>query len=335
MNDHYIIYGLSLSYFSRKMEAAFIWYGAPFRFVHKTLAVKELVESRSGTHQVPVVHTPENWMIGDTTPLISLMDARYPARRLVPEGPLGVLVHVLEEWFDEWIGRLPVLFRWLYEECASSAAPVMARETAPEADAETQANLAAMIAGWGQRACRATGVSEPGPKKAGEEELERIYAQLDRQLGETRYALGDRPTAVDAVLLGGLRAHFYFDPVPRRLVEKFPRIVKWITSADAWDGSGDLAPFPESTPFARFVLSEMTGAYKHFILGNAAALAAGQKAFTAETHGHQVSYLARPYPERSRRMVKDRIANRLIAAERETVNAWLKKAGLWECFGAE
>lgn len=33
-------------------------------------------------------------MIGDTTPIMQLPDASYPARRMFPRGRLGVLVEV-------------------------------------------------------------------------------------------------------------------------------------------------------------------------------------------------------------------------------------------------
>ena len=77
----YIVYGGELSYFTRKLEAALIFYGINYEIRPKTPENREEVEVRSGTHQVPVLHTPENWMIGDTTPLLQLLDGRYPARR--------------------------------------------------------------------------------------------------------------------------------------------------------------------------------------------------------------------------------------------------------------
>ena len=90
----YTIYGGELSYFTRKLEAAMNFYGAEFDLKPKPPEA----ETRSGTHQVPVLHTPENWMIGDTTPLLQLLDGRYPARRMFPTGSLGVLAHVVEDY---------------------------------------------------------------------------------------------------------------------------------------------------------------------------------------------------------------------------------------------
>ena len=61
MSQHYIIYGGELSYFTRKLEAAMIFYGADFEMRTKTPDMAQEIQLRSGTHQVPVLQTPENW----------------------------------------------------------------------------------------------------------------------------------------------------------------------------------------------------------------------------------------------------------------------------------
>ncbi|MFW6067819.1 MAG: glutathione S-transferase family protein [Myxococcota bacterium] len=330
----YVLYGLRLSYFTRKLEAALELMGVPFEYRSKTMGVREEIERRAGTHRIPVLHTPEDWMIADTTPLIDMLDGRFPHRRLFPAGPHGVLAHVVEELFDEWIPRTAVHFRWQHGEGENWAAPRMAEETAPDVDPQSRNAFAAAVADWGRRACRATGVAPEAQQRAAEEELDRLIAALDEQLGRTAYALGDRPTAVDAVLLGGLRGHFLLDPVPRARYGRFERVVAWAERRHPWDGTGEMPPFPETTPFAEVALEEMARSYRPFLLGNARALEAGDKAFVAEVHGEEVSYRTRPDPERSRRMIVDRIRHRLTDEEREAVHGWLEARNLADLFAA-
>ena len=176
-------------------------------------------------------------------------------------------------------------------------------------------------------------MSTESPHQREQVELEYfgVLRALDTQLADTRYSLGDRPTAVDTILLGGLRAHTNADPVPD--LGEFPRVTAWDEKhADPWDGAGELAPFPESTPFADHVLALGRDAYRAFLLGNARALEAGAKAFTVETYGEEVSYLARPYPQRSREMVRAHVRDRLDDGERQAVEGWLEKRGLADCF---
>lgn len=320
----YILYGSELSYFTRKLEAALRFYGADFELRRKTPDTAAEIEQRSGTHQVPVLHTPENWMIADTTPLLHLLDGRFPQRRLFPPGPLGVLVHIVEEYFDEWIARTMVHYRWHYAESAEFASLRMAAGNA---------EAAARVRAWGPRACRATGTESEHQQREAEAEYVRILEALEAQLAATPYLLGDRPTAVDCIVLGGLRAHTFMDPDPKRVTAGYKRVVAWCESgADRWNGTGELAPFPDSTPFARFVLAEMVPTYRPYVLGNRDAQAAGAKAFQVRTYGEDVSYLSRPYPEQSRRMIVDKIRHQLMASERAEVETWLAAVGLGDTF---
>jgi glutathione S-transferase len=317
----YTIFGNRLSLFSRKLEAAFRFYDAPFAFRAKELEDDvAAIERRAGTHQMPVLLTPENWMLSDTTPIMDTVDGRFPLRRLFPEGPLGVLVHLIEEHLDEWVSRVMVHYRWHYEECAVVAAPVIA---GPDLKAQQQ------VIAWGPRACRATGTETPGQQRAAEQEYLAVLAAAEAQLAETRYLLGDRPSAVDSAMLGGLLAHTWHDPVPRRTVADFPRVVRWVEEgAWAWDGTGALAPFPDSTPFARNMLADMASTWGRFAAGNHRALRDGDKTFVIEACGQETRLLARPYPERSRLMIADRIAHRLTDGEQAAVWAFLRSLAL-------
>lgn len=317
----YTLIGGELSLFTRKLEAALIFYGADFEFVSKREMDAALVEARSGTHQVPLLLTPENWMLADTTPIMAMLDARFPGREMFPAGQQGVLVHVLEEHLDEWVARVMVHYRWHYEDSTAFASLRIA-EGNPEA--------AQQIAQWGPRACRATGTDSQQQQDAAEAEYVRLLEAAESQLKQTPYLLGDRPTAVDCMVLGGLRAHTYMDPDPKKVVANFPTVVEWTEQrADQWDGRGELAALPESTPFARHLLAEMADTYVPFVMANKEARDVGAKAFQAHIYGEDVSYLARPYPEASRQMVANRIAS---LDTRDHIDNLLGKFGLSKAF---
>lgn len=317
----YVVYGSELSYFTRKLTAALGFYDEPYELLGKNAAVREEVEARSGTHQIPVLHTPENWMIADTTPLLELLDARSPDRRLFPAGALGVLVNLVEEFFDEWVARTMVHYRWHYPRSAEFAALRMTG-----GDAES----AARIASWGPRACRATGTEAESQQQAAEAEYRRILDAAEAQLAQTRFLLGDRPTAADCIVLGGLHGHTNMDPDPKAVLAGYPRVLAWAErDAARWDGAGELAPFPESTPFARLVLGELRDHYLPVLEANMAAVSAGAKSFSAESYGETVSYLTRQYPVRSWRMLQRRVT-RLAPHEQRAVRDWAAARGLAE-----
>lgn len=123
-------------------------------------------------------------------PILSLLDGRFLQRQMFSDGELGVLVHVLEDHFDEWIARVMVHYRWHYPDSASFAANKMA-------GGNEQA--AAQVMAWGPRACRATGTDSPVQQATAEAEYHRILQVAEDQLQRTASLLGDRPTAVDCV----------------------------------------------------------------------------------------------------------------------------------------
>lgn len=297
---NYVCYGHDLSYFTRKLEAALVFYGADFtRETVSLTSVEETARKRAGTHIIPVLETPEGWALWDTTPMMRMLDGRFAARRMFPHGETGLLVHIIENFLDEWLGRTMVHYRWHYPECAKVAASALA-----SGDAEIAANIAT----WGAKACRATGTELQHQRDMVEAEYERILVAVNTQLALTPYLLGDAPCAVDAVILGGLRAHTMVDPVPSRLVDKFPRVRAWAEiggGADTWNGRGSV---DGSTDFAKFMLEEMRGTFVPFALANRKALGAGEKVFTVNIYGENVTYLARPYPEAACQMVSGHIA---------------------------
>ena len=132
----YELYGSDLSFFTQKTLAALQWYfSGQFVNLNKTQENKEELETRSGTHQIPVLITPENWCIADSTPIFRLLDSRLPAPRLYPCDALtACVVALLEEYFDEWMARLTVHTRWYYEESAIFAASAMLRSQGVPAD---------------------------------------------------------------------------------------------------------------------------------------------------------------------------------------------------------
>lgn len=261
-------------------------------------------------------------MIADTTPLMRLLDGRFPDRAMFPPGAVGVVVHALEvlRRVDcPHDGPLPLALR--------GVRPIRGAQDVGGDEAR-----AANVLNWGPRACRATGTESAHQQRAAEDEYRRILAACESQLQTTAFLLGDRPTAVDCIVLGGLRAHTYMDPTPKRLTEQFPTVVEWTTErADQWAGGGELMTLDQPTPFAAFVLDEMQTTYAPYAIAARDAIGAGAKAFQVDIYDETVSYLTRPYIEQSRQMVVDHIAD-LDSAERATAINFLDDNGLRQVF---
>lgn len=334
----YTLYGLRLSLFTRKMEAALQLQSVPHVYRAKTVFLRRRLEARAGTHLIPLLETPERWLLYDSTPLIELLGARYPRTNLLPSGAGGLLVRLAEEWLDEWFGRAALHYRWNYEESRRVAAPNLAGEMTPYTPRLFRERLSGTIADWGRRACRAFGLDSQTQRSGIEDEARRLFGALEAQLERSAYALGERPTAVDAALLGVLRAHMLPDPAPRKLLASYPRVVEWSASATGapqgpHSRDGRAVPTPtggerrhdggipvpqqsatigdpaidDAGPFARAVLELAGETFLAFASENRRACARGDRVFHATVYGEETSFLARPEMERSRRLLVSRV----------------------------
>ena len=324
--DDYVVFGGPRSLFTRKLTAALDFYEAVYSIVDRSPFEKDVYQERANTHQIPLLQTPEDWVLADTTPILRMLDGRFPTRCLFPSGVLGVIAAIVEEVLDEWIARVMVHNRWHYDE---NALHVLSRGSGRKLQLSDLQDFE--IYRWGPRACRATGTELPSQQRAAEDEYIGMLESLENQLASTRYALGDRPSAVDAILLGGLRAHTLADPIPD--LSRFKKILAWEKSCDeGWDGNGDWASFPESTPFANHMPSIAETEYTPLVLDNARALLNKKKIFDITTYGQRTTYLTREYPERSREMLKRFSYDVLNNSEVVLVDAWLAKTNLTELF---
>ena len=326
VSRNYVVLGSPRSLFTRKLTAALNFYEAVYSIVDRSPFEKDTYQERANTHQIPLLQTPEDWVVADTTPMLRMLDGRFPTRCLFPSGALGVIAAIVEEVLDEWIARVMVHYRWHYDE---NALHVLSRGSGRKLQLSDLKDFE--IYRWGPRACRATGTELASQQRAAEDEYIGMLESLENQLASTRYALGDRPSAIDAILLGGLRAHTLADPIPD--LSRFEKILAWEKSCDeSWDGHGDWAPFPESTPFANHILSIAETEYKPFVLGNARAMLNKKKIFDITTYGQKTTYLTREYPERSREMLKRFSYDVLSNSEVAVVDSWLAKTNLTELF---
>jgi len=314
----YTLFGPDPSGFTRKLEAALIFYQAPFDRVIAIGEERETLKQRAGTHQLPVMRTPENWVLADTTPIMQLLDGRYPRRRMFGEGANGFFVHLLEEVLDEWVSRVYVHYRWHYSQNTRFALERLGGEIVADP---------AIMADWGLRSCRATGTESTEQRRAAETEYLALLTAAEAQLERTTWLLGERPSAVDAALLGGLRAHTHHDPYPDLSI--FPNVVAYAEGArDDWDGGGTLEPFPVNEPFADHLVRLAREYCVPFADSNRTARLEGRKAFELMVYGEPVSFLARAYPEASRQMIAARYRDQLSAAEQQQVCDWLVRENL-------
>ncbi len=241
-NQTYILYGGDISYYTGKARAYLRFKDIPFEERTATREVyREVIVPRVGWAVIPVVVTPEDHMLQDTTDIIDALEARFPDPAVYPLGPCQRLAALLLEVYgDEWL-KIPAMhYRWNHN--TDWIIREFGRLSRPDLSPEEQYEV-------GERTCRpfrgalpALGVTE-ATIPAIEASYEALLGELDAHFAKHPFLFGQRPSIGDFGLIGPLYAHQYRDPASGALMERIaPQVVAWVKRmmappAAARDGS--------------------------------------------------------------------------------------------------
>lgn len=282
MNDLHILYGGDISYYTGKARAYLRFKGIPFEERTATREVyREIIVPRVGWPVIPVVITPDDETLQDTTDIIDTLEARFPEPAVYPEGPCQrLLALLLEVYGDEWL-KIPAMhYRWNHN--TDWIIREFGRLSRPESSAAEQYEI-------GEKTCRpfrgslpVLGVSET-TIPAIEASYEALLRELDAHFAAHPFLLGDRPCIGDFGLVGPLYAHQYRDPASGALMERLaPRLVDWMKrmmDPPAAVRSGEFLPDDEIPDTLLPVLRRM-------VAEQFPVLAATRDAFETWNHEH-------------------------------------------------
>ncbi len=225
------LYGSEFSLFTGKARSYLKKKGIPFEEVTSTLKVyKNFIIPRTGVRFIPVLQTPEDQVIQDTTVIIDAMEERFPERSMYPSTPKQKLVSLLLEVYgDEWLVIPAMHYRWNFpqqnERFIYAAFGSMVLPNAPKfIQRFLGKKVGAKFKGFVPR----LGISEKNIP-ALESSYERLLSDLDAHFSEHDFLLGGKPSIGDFGLVGPLYAHLYRDPAPGALMREIaPNVCKWV-----------------------------------------------------------------------------------------------------------
>jgi glutathione S-transferase len=235
----YRLLGAECSYYTAKIRAYLLQRRLPFVDVLATRAIfRDEILPRVGWPVIPVLITPEDETLQDTSDMIDALEARHRALPLLPATPVKRVVSLLFELYaDEWI-KLPALYyRWHYDR--DFAIAEFGRNNDPERDPAEQRRIGEKIArpfeGW----LGPLGVS-PATIPAIEAEYLALLAAFDRHFAATDFLLGRYASLGDCALYGPFHAHLYRDPNSGAIMRRHaPHVVAWL---DRMQHPGDVDP---------------------------------------------------------------------------------------------
>lgn len=275
MISAYRLYGAAISLYTGKVRAYLRYRNVPF--VEES-GSPEIFE-RVGFRMIPVLHTPDDELIQDTTVIIDHLEARFAedgfgASSVYPTGPAQRLVALLFEVYgDEWLVIPAMHYRWAYN--LDFILEAFGKTVVPEASAEEQRAVGEKISAPFRGSLPILGIEE-GTIAGIESDYEKLLLNLNEHFASHQYLLGSRPSIGDYGLLGPLYAHNYRDPWSgdqmRRLA---PNVARWIGSMNTpAPNSGSFIPddeIPETLlPLLEGIFAEAMPALMATIDANAA-----------------------------------------------------------------
>jgi len=343
MTKEYKLYGDPFSYYSGKALAYLKFKDIPFDMILPTPDVyRDIIIPRTGVKYIPVLISPDDIAVQDTTEIIDFLEARFPEPSVYPATPRQKLTALLFELYgDEWLLLPAMHYRWTYNEDFAYAE--FGRFAVPNAPEETRRKIGEKASAPFRSAMPALGITAH-TAPALEAWYEELLGHLNAHFAAHLFLLGTRPSIGDFGLFGPLYAHLYRDPWSGAMMERVaPHVAAWVQRLNEPDGApgafleNDTVPetlypiltrmFEEQFP----VLADTVAQLETWIdahEGEEISRAIGEHTFTL-AHGGEViteKRLVFPYAQWMLQRVLD-YYGALTPAERVSVDALLSDTG--------
>ena len=221
--SQYRFYAADVSYFSAKVRPALRYKNIPFVELDPTPeAYRDVILPRTGLAFIPILITPDDEVLQDTSEILDALERISPKPSLYPLTPRQRAACFLIELYADEFMLLPAMhYRWSFPESEAKARQDFERFSG---DPETAAHFADRMKG----SLPLLGVSErSGPII--ETILLELLQLLSKHFEAYPFLLGEAPSLADCALMGPLYAHLYLDAVPSRLLQsEAPQVCQWI-----------------------------------------------------------------------------------------------------------
>ena len=226
MTAPYRIFGNEMSPYSVKVRAWFRYKAIPHLWLQRSQHQGEF-RARARLPLIPLVVTPDDRAIQDSTPIIEALEAEHPEPSIHPDDPaLRFLSALIEEYGDEWGNKLMFHHRWHSEVDRRATALVLARSFLPNEEAAAVEALAEQVRERMVGRVHFTGSSEANAPLISRY-LDDLLAILEAHLESRKYLFGARPAFADF----GLAPQLYeaaLDPTAAGIIRaRAPKVLAW------------------------------------------------------------------------------------------------------------
>ncbi|MDH4386584.1 MAG: glutathione S-transferase [Caulobacter sp.] len=222
------VYGLSLSYFTGKIEAYLRAKGQDYRLIEMSAADLRRCASITGVAWMPQVEMDDGRWLTDSCRIIEYVEARSTKPAITPANPaVAFVAGLIEDFGDEQLWRPALYYRWAFAEDQRLRGEQIARTMLRELRLPLWLKTRIVIARQRRVYMAGDGVTSDN-RFAVEAEYLHCLDALEPVLASQPFVLGDRPTEADFGLFGGLFRHFAEDPTPAAIMaSRAPAVLAW------------------------------------------------------------------------------------------------------------
>jgi glutathione S-transferase len=324
MSDVYRIFGAELSPYSVKVRSYFRYKGIPHEWIVRSQATQEEFQKYAKLPLVPLVVTPADEGLQDSTPIIEELEARFPEPPLQPADPtLAFLSALLEEFGDEWGNKWMFHYRWAREVDQDSAAARLARTMMPGLGEEQYAGIAQGIKQRMVKRVWFVGSSEQTAPQI-EDSFRDAVGLLEAQLASRAYLFGARPALADFGIWGQVY-NAWTDPTAGEIVKAAPQLAAWVERMLEPKVEGDFEDYPSLAPTLEPLLERSVGRlFLPWSAANARAIADGSEEFSVELDGRIWTQKPQKYHARSLAQIRRKYQ---AIADRSALDPILERTG--------
>lgn len=309
MTDQFKIFGSELSPFSVKIRSYFRYKQIPHQWIVRNPASEEEYQKYAKIPIIPLVVTPEEESLQDSTPIIEAIEQRFLDPVIHPEDPVCRFVSTLiEEFGDEWGNKWFFHLRWARAEDCTSAGGRIAALNAPDADDATRATICDQIVEHMKGRVFFVGSNEQTAPQI-EQSFKDGIKLLDAHFSKHPYLFGGKPAFGDFGLWGQLYCA-WTDPTGGALIEATtPNLLDWIHRMLWPTVNGDYENWDALAPtLMPFVKDQIGDLFAPWTVANTLAMAAGEEEFSVALKGQRFTQKPQKYHAKSLAVLREKYA---------------------------
>lgn len=279
----------------------------PYKRVNANMIDLEWSKQVAGQSIVPVMLTPDDQVMQDSTPIIEFLEKQFPQNPTIPDdAKLGFIMWLIEEFADEYMPRMAMHTRWGNEQNSQTISHKIARNLLYGVPNMQVKDLAPVLLARQSTFSTHLGIDTDDTKANMDQQVLDLLAILEKHFADYQFLLGFRASIADFALYGQLQIHLYNDPQSNQILEtQAPRTCQWLnTISELGDTRGCVGQtefgdwfdikngLPESL---RALLAFIAQTYLPLSKATVTAVANKEKTFTANITGVNASFSTHQY----------------------------------------